>query len=81
MIESSKLIECVNYILSSIVASTTFMRTTDLNTQNFYNLCFVYSRCEVAALRQQLAISQQEHTQKMQRYAQEERSIREENLR
>lgn len=41
----------------------------------------MYSRCEVAALRQQLAVSQQEHTQKMQRYAQEERSIREENLR
>lgn len=41
----------------------------------------MYFRCEVAALRQQLAISQQEHTQKMQRYAQEERSIREENLR
>ncbi|CAH1953633.1 unnamed protein product [Acanthoscelides obtectus] len=38
-------------------------------------------RQEVARLRQQLAVSQQEHTQKMQRYAQEERSIREENLR
>ncbi|KAK9692712.1 hypothetical protein QE152_g34970 [Popillia japonica] len=38
-------------------------------------------RSEVARLRQNLAISQQEHTQKMQRYAQEERCIREENLR
>ena len=32
-------------------------------------------RSEVARLRQNLAISQQEHTQKMQRYAQEERNI------
>lgn len=38
-------------------------------------------RSEVARLRQQLAFSQQEHTQKMQRYVQEERCIREENLR
>lgn len=38
-------------------------------------------RSEVARLRQTLAISQQEHTQKMQRYAQEERNIKEENLR
>lgn len=38
-------------------------------------------RQEVARLRQTLAISQQEHTQKMQRYAQEERNIKEENLR
>lgn len=38
-------------------------------------------RQEVARLRQNLAISQQEHTQKMQRYAQEERNIKEENLR
>lgn len=38
-------------------------------------------RSEVARLRQTLATSQQEHTQKMQRYAQEERCIREENLR
>lgn len=38
-------------------------------------------RSEVARLRQQLAVSQQEHTQKMQRYVQEERCIREENLR
>lgn len=38
-------------------------------------------RTEVARLRQNLAISQAEHTQKMQRYAQEERCIREENLR
>ncbi|XP_048518684.1 coiled-coil domain-containing protein 6 isoform X2 [Dendroctonus ponderosae] len=38
-------------------------------------------RQEVARLRQTLAISQQEHTQKMQRYVQEERNIKEENLR
>jgi len=38
-------------------------------------------RQEVMRLRQNLAISQQEHTQKMQRYAQEERNIKEENLR
>ncbi|KAJ8931085.1 hypothetical protein NQ314_016049, partial [Rhamnusium bicolor] len=38
-------------------------------------------RSEVARLRSTLAISQQEHTQKMQRYAQEERNIKEENLR
>ncbi|KAF7287035.1 coiled-coil domain-containing protein 6 isoform X1 [Rhynchophorus ferrugineus] len=38
-------------------------------------------RQEVARLRQNLAISQQEHTQKMQKYAQEERNIKEENLR
>lgn len=38
-------------------------------------------RSEVARLRQQLAISQKEQTQKMQRFAQEERCIREENLR
>lgn len=38
-------------------------------------------RSEVARLRQTLAISQQEHTQKMQRYVQEERNIKEENVR
>ncbi|XP_030760796.1 coiled-coil domain-containing protein 6 [Sitophilus oryzae] len=38
-------------------------------------------RQEVARLRQTLAISQQEHTQKMQKYAQEERNIKEENMR
>ncbi|XP_018321083.1 coiled-coil domain-containing protein 6 [Agrilus planipennis] len=38
-------------------------------------------RNEVNRLRQTLAISQQEHAQKMQRFAQEERCIREENLR
>lgn len=38
-------------------------------------------RSEVARLRSNLAISQQEHTQKMQRFAQEERNIKEENLR
>lgn len=38
-------------------------------------------RSEVTRLRSTLAISQQEHTQKMQRYAQEERNIKEENLR
>lgn len=38
-------------------------------------------RSEVARLRQQLAISQKEQTQKMQKFAQEERCIREENLR
>jgi len=38
-------------------------------------------RSEVARLRTQLLSSQQEHTQKMQRYVQEEKCIREENLR
>ncbi|PNF24671.1 Coiled-coil domain-containing protein 6 [Cryptotermes secundus] len=38
-------------------------------------------RSEVARLRNQLAISQQEHTEKMQRYVNEEKNIREENLR
>lgn len=38
-------------------------------------------RNEVNRLRQNLQISQQEHAEKMQRYAQEERSIKEENLR
>lgn len=38
-------------------------------------------RSEVAKLRNTLALSQQEHTEKMQRYVNEERSIREENLR
>ncbi|KAL1513397.1 hypothetical protein ABEB36_002816 [Hypothenemus hampei] len=38
-------------------------------------------RQEVTRLRQNLASSQQEHTQKMQRYVQEERNIKEENLR
>lgn len=38
-------------------------------------------RSEVARLRSMLAASQQEHTEKMQRYVNEERSIREENLR
>lgn len=38
-------------------------------------------RSEVARLRSNLAASQQEHTEKMQRYVNEERSIREENLR
>ncbi|CAG9826265.1 unnamed protein product [Diabrotica balteata] len=38
-------------------------------------------RSEVARLRSTLAMSQQEHTQKMQRFAQEERNIKEENLR
>ncbi|CAG9825307.1 unnamed protein product [Phaedon cochleariae] len=38
-------------------------------------------RSEVARLRSSLAVSQQEHSQKMQRYVQEERNIKEENLR
>ncbi|XP_066582705.1 coiled-coil domain-containing protein 6-like [Prorops nasuta] len=38
-------------------------------------------RSEVARLRHQLLISQQEHTEKMQRYVNEEKQIREENLR
>lgn len=38
-------------------------------------------RSEVTRLRNTLAISQQEHTEKMQRYVNEERNIREENLR
>ncbi|GLH06958.1 hypothetical protein R5R35_007666 [Gryllus longicercus] len=38
-------------------------------------------RSEVARLRNQLAIAQQEHTEKMQRYVNEEKNIREENLR
>lgn len=38
-------------------------------------------RSEVARLRNQLAIAQQENTEKMQRYVNEEKSIREENLR
>ncbi|XP_056632140.1 coiled-coil domain-containing protein 6 [Diorhabda carinulata] len=38
-------------------------------------------RSEVTRLRSTLAMSQQEHTQKMQRFAQEERNIKEENLR
>ncbi|XP_071455409.1 coiled-coil domain-containing protein 6 [Hetaerina americana] len=37
-------------------------------------------RSEVAHLKSQLANAQQEHTEKMQRYAMEERQIREENL-